>query len=353
MSGCTSRASEERALLRDQFLQLSGWGDGERALLAADASHRTYDRIRLGSESVVLMNAPPDLEKVEPFIEMTEQLLRFGYSVPRILAKDIENGFLLLEDLGDATFTNLLNDGVDERALYELAVDLLTDLHKRAPWVGFSAPPYDAGRLVEEAGRMLRWYTPLIVGDEFSSDIVRSYEAVWRGAAAKMEYGPATLVLRDFHVDNLMIVDGRDGVAACGLLDYQDALSGPMAYDLVSLLQDARRDLSPGLEEAMLERYRAQSSIEDWDRFLSSYYALGAQRSIKILGQFGRQLGFFGRALYLVHIPRIWDYIHRDLERAGLTQVSAWLDQYFPEELRRVPDKTARLPSHISPEIKR
>jgi aminoglycoside/choline kinase family phosphotransferase len=341
----------------EAFLRSSGWPDAEVALLAQDASYRAYHRVRRNGATAVLMDAPPHLEDVRPFLDIAGQLARFGYSAPKILARDVARGLLLLEDFGDRTFTRILADPAEtvwsEEALYALAVDLIADLHERSDHVGYSAPPYHGDRLVEEADRMLRWYAPLVLGDVVPTDAAEAYRAVWHAATPVMTTAADTLVLRDFHVDNLMILEGREGLARCGLLDFQDALSGHPAYDLVSLLQDSRRDLAPGLEQAMLERYRARRHIADWDGFLRAYHALGAQRAIKVLGQFGRQLGFWGRTTYLIHIPRIWAHVERDLALSGLEEVRAWLDRVMPPAVRIIPDESARLPDSISPEIKR
>lgn len=342
-----------RNQLQNRFLDGAGWGDAARHPLPKDASYRRYVRLRRGSESAILMDAPPGLEDVRPFLDIGRQLHGFGYSAPRVLAENIDDGFLLLEDLGDRTFTRELAGGADEADLYSLATDVLADLHDRAPAAGYTAPAFDSGRLVEEVDRMLRWYAPLVLGDLVDDDAAEAYRAIWQRAVPILTPGGRTLVLRDFHVDNLMIVEGRAGIARCGLLDFQDALDGPTAYDLVSLLQDSRRDLAPGLEAAMLDRYRAARAPADWDAFLRAYHALGAHRAIKVLGMFGRQLGFFGNTGYLVHIPRIWAHIERDLALAGLDEVQAWLDRHLPADRRVVPPPDARLPSSVSPAIKR
>lgn len=346
-------AAADRATASAAFLDRVGWADAERRPLARDASYRSYDRLTRPGGSAVLMDAPPDLERVEPFVDMAGQLHRYGYSAPRILAEDIDAGFLLLEDLGDLTFTRLLADDGDEEDLYGLATDLLADLHGRSGTVGYDAPRFDAGRLVEEADRMLRWYAPLVLGRVPEPAVADAYREAWRAAVPVLAGSPRTLVLRDYHVDNLMVLPGRPGLARCGLLDFQDALDGPAAYDLVSLLQDSRRDLLPGLEAAMLERYRAAADPGDWPAFARSYHGLGAHRGLKVLAMFGRQLGFFGNARYLVHIPRIWRHIERDLALAGLDDVRAWLDRHLPPDRRVVPDPETRLPASISPEIHR
>jgi len=335
----------------NRFLVRQGWAEAERSVLARDASYRTYDRLRRGTERAVLMNAPPGLEDVVPFLEVADRLHAFGYSAPRILAEDRAAGLLLIEDFGDRTFTRILAEGGDEGGLYALAVDLIADLHHRGPAAGEGRPPYDIDRLVEEADRLLRWYLPLQTGERAPEDMRAEFAGLWRRHAETLTAGPGTLVLRDFHVDNLMILGGREGVARCGLLDFQDALAGPRAYDLVSLLQDARRDLAPGLEAAMLARYRALVPGTDWPGFETSYHALGAQRAIKIIGIFGRQLGFFGRTQYLKHLPRCWDHALRDLELAGLDDIISWLDRAVPNRLREIPDIAARLPEGEDPAI--
>ncbi|NQW09725.1 MAG: phosphotransferase [Alphaproteobacteria bacterium] len=335
------------------FLAHVGWGDADRSVLARDMSYRTYDRLRRGAESAVLMNAPPALEDVRPFLDIARQLTRLGLSAPRILAEDAAAGLLLLEDLGDRTFTRELAAGVDETALYELAVDLIAALHRRAAKHGFTAPPYDADRLVEEADRFLRWYVPLVTGERVPEAAAEAWRTAWRACVPVLTHGPETLVLRDFHVDNLMHLPDREGVARCGLLDFQDALTGSAAYDLVSLLQDSRRDLAPGLEAAMLDRCLATAPVDGGGAFRRSYHALGAQRGLKVLAMFGRQLGFFGRTTALAHIPRTWAHIERDVAAAGLDPVIDWLDRHFPPSLRRVPDAGARLPASISPIIPR
>ena len=347
------RHTDDREVEIAAFLIREGWDDAERTVLARDMSYRTYDRLRRGANSAVLMNAPPELEDVRSFLDIARQLGRLGLSAPRILAKDVSAGLLLLEDLGDLTFTRELAAGVDETVLYELAVDLIIELHARAGSQGFSAPLYDADRLVEEADRFLRWYMPLVTGVCVPEAAADAWHTAWRACVPALTHGPQTLVLRDFHVDNLMHLPDRQGVARCGLLDFQDALAGSTAYDLVSLLQDSRRDLAPGLEAKMLDRYLAAVPAGDTSAFRRSYHALGAQRGLKVLAMFGRQLGFFGRTKALAHIPRTWAHIQHNVVAADFDPVIEWLDRYCPPPLRRVPDVTARLPASISPVISR
>src|SRR5579859_1105224 len=214
-----------REALIAEFLDKAGWGRALRKMLAADASFRSYDRLHLDGKPAVLMNAPPPKEDVRPFLRIARHLVGLGYSAPRILAEDVENGLLLLEDLGDATFTRLLNAGEAELPLYQMATDLLIDLHKQPAPEGIAAP-YDREKLLSEVALLTDWYAPA-VGIELDHTARAAYLAAWQEVLPLAFGVPDRLVLRDFHVDNLMRLEGRDGLAACGLLDFQDALVGP------------------------------------------------------------------------------------------------------------------------------
>lgn len=325
----------------DAFLARAGWGDARQENLPGDASFRRYIRLHSPQGSAMLMDAPPAHEDVRPFARVARHLVAMGYSAPRLLAEDTAGGFLLLEDLGDATYTRELARGADERALYTVAVDLLVDLHRRTDAIATDIPPYDDARLLAEAALLVDWYLPAIAGQRTPEGVRESYFAAWRDVLPHARRVPDTLVLRDYHVDNLMVVPGRRGLAACGLLDFQDAVVGPVSYDLVSLLEDARRDLTPGLAEAMLARYLAAFPALDRDAFRASYAILGAQRNAKIIGIFTRLCRRDGKARYLTHIPRVWRLLESDLLHPVLAPVRAWLDRHLPAERRAVPAATA------------
>ncbi|HZS85513.1 MAG TPA: phosphotransferase [Stellaceae bacterium] len=329
----------DRAALIAAFLRRAGWGDAERRILAGDASFRHYDRLRRGSESAVLMDAPPPQEDVRPFLAVAAILHRLGLSAPRILARDEAAGLLLLEDLGDATYTRLLGEGADEAALYALAVDVLIYLHRRFDPAAATLPPYDEGRLLFEASLLVDWFLPEVTGAPVPEAIREEYLAAWRRVLPAAAMPTPTLVLRDYHVDNLLRLDGRPGVAACGLLDFQDAVIGPASYDLVSLLEDARRDVSPALAEAMIARYLAAFPGTDRAAFLASYAVLGAQRNCKIVGIFTRLWRRDGKSGYLKHIPRVWRLIAEDIRHPALAPVAHWLDRQIPPALRREPSR--------------
>jgi aminoglycoside/choline kinase family phosphotransferase len=313
-----------RDVLIREFLSRHGWGDADRRPLADDASFRRYDRLRRGAARAVLMDAPPPREDVRPFVAIAERLRALGFSAPEIIASDIPAGLLLLEDLGDATFTRALGDGGDEAALYTLATDLLIALRQRFDAAAADdVPPYDDKRLLDEALLFVDWYMPAVRGAPVPDPVRREYIALWRAAFPAARLSPPTLVLRDYHVDNLMVLDGRPGIAACGLLDFQDAVIGPAAYDVVSLLEDARRDVSPDLAAALLARYAEAFPALDRADFEASYAVMGAQRSAKILGIFTRLDQRDGKPAYLEHIPRVWRWLEGDLRHPALAALRA------------------------------
>ncbi|HEC90570.1 MAG TPA: aminoglycoside phosphotransferase, partial [Alphaproteobacteria bacterium] len=266
---------------------------------------------------------------------------RLGFSAPKVLAEDSGNGFLLLEYLGDDTFSRLLAKGESEEELYALAVDVLAALHTLP--AAAAAPgwldAYDEGKLLEEASWFTDWYLPAVSGKETAAATRDAYLAAWRTVLPIVHAQPRALVLRDYHVDNLLRLKGRDGVRACGLLDFQDAVAGPAAYDMVSLLEDARRDIGGDLAQAMLGRYFDVMENVNRESFLATYAVLGAQRHAKIIGVFSRLSRRDGKDAYLCHIPRVWGLLERSLKNPLLSPLKTWFDANVPEELRRRPEK--------------
>ncbi len=330
--------TDGRAALIDRFLEAAGWGDARRTPLAGDASFRRYLRLRAGGRTAILMDAPPPMEDVRPFDAVARHLRGLGYSAPDILACDAAAGLLLLEDFGDATYTRRLAEGADEATLYRRAVDLLIDLHRRgAAATAVDVPPYDDGRLLDEAVLLVDWYLPEIAGARPARAVRESFLAPWGGLLPLVRRVPETLVLRDYHVDNLMALDDRPGIAGCGLLDFQDAVVGPVAYDLVSLLEDARRDVPPALAAEMRARYLAAFPGLDREAFETAYAVLGAQRNAKIIGIFTRLFRRDGKPAYLRHIPRVWRLLEGDLRHPALAPFAEWLDRHVPPPARVAP----------------
>jgi hypothetical protein len=283
------------------------------------------------------MDAPPPHEDVRPYIHVAGLLRGHGLSAPEIHAEDRDRGLLLIEDFGDDTYTRLLAAGSDEATLYALAIDTLVAL-QRVVGEPPDLPPYDEATLLREAALLAEWYVPEMLGATLSPDAREEYLALWREVLPLAALPKPTLVLRDYHVDNLMLLPGRGGVRGCGLLDFQDALCGPASYDLVSLLEDARRDVSETVRAAMTERYLAAFPGIDRAAFRRSAAILAAQRNAKIIGIFTRLWRRDGKPHYLRHIPRVWRLIEADLREPALRGVARWLDRHVPPELRRVPD---------------
>jgi aminoglycoside/choline kinase family phosphotransferase len=330
---------DERAALIEAFLDAAGWPRAARSLLAADASFRRYDRIVRGAQRAVLMDAPPPRENVRAFLTIARQLLDLGLSAPRPLHADEAQGLLLLEDFGDRTFTRALAGGAEEAALYRLAIDVLIALHRAwRPGMSADLPPYDDRKLLDEAALLTAWFLPAIHGRETPAPVHAAYLEAWRAVLPKARAVPDSLVLRDYHVDNLMLLEGRSGIAGCGVLDFQDAVVGPRSYDVVSLLEDARRDITPGIVTDMLDRYLAAFPELDRAAFLDSYAVLGAQRAAKIVGIFTRLDRRDGKPHYLRHIPRVWRLLSDGLDKPVLAPVKAWFDREVPLTERIAPE---------------
>jgi N-acetylmuramate 1-kinase len=332
----------ERSELIEAFLHANGWGDAERGPLADDASFRRYDRLVDGSRRAVLMDAPPPEEDVRPFARLARHLSSLDYSAPEVFAEDAPNGLLLLEDLGDDTYTRMLaqSGGGSERALYALAVDVLIDLHRRpgAETLPPSlVPTYDVPTLLNEAYLLTDWYMPAMTRVPTAQETRDTYGDIWRPLFESCQKTAKTLVLRDFHVDNLIWLPERPTTRGCGLLDFQDALAGHPAYDLMSLLEDARRDIADDLISDMLERYLSAFDDLDRDVFMKVYAILGAGRHAKVIGIFTRLSVRDGKPQYLHHIPRVWKLMERAMRAGGLDSLGQWVDHYIPKNLRGIP----------------
>ena len=312
------------------FLAANGWEGAEIRPLAGDASFRRYFRVHHQGARAVLMDAPPPHEDPRPFIAVAEWLAELGLSAPRILARDLDNGLLLLDDFGDDRLRETLDAAPDrERELYEVATDLLVQLHRHPPMP--ELPPHGLTQWLAELSLFTDWYCPA-VGLEVDRE---AYDASWSEVLAPVDddgLGPVT-VLRDYHAENIMLVGGRSGIAHLGLLDFQDALAGHPAYDLVSVLEDARRDVSPAIERQMIGRYLAASGV-DAARFERAYWTLAAQRNTRILGVFTRLWKRDNKPHYTVFQPRMWGLLERDLAHPALAPVRKWFDDNVPQEKR-------------------
>lgn len=309
------------------FLEAHGWAGSMVVPLAGDASFRRYFRVSDGQRRAILMDAPQNQDS-RPFLAVAGWLCERGFVAPAILDRDADAGLVLLEDFGDGRMREAI-DAAPERedTLYENAVDLLIGL-ARQPAGPF--PPYDLAVLQREAALLTEWYCPAVGLDVD----VASYASAWDAVLGHARSDAPVTVLRDYHAENLMLTP-----RGLGLLDFQDALVGHPAYDLVSLLQDARRDVAPAVEAAMLARYCAASGAGD--DFMRAYHVLGAQRNAKIVGIFTRLWRRDGKDRYLALCPRVWGYLERDLGEPVLAPVAAWFHANIPPERRGDPKALA------------
>ncbi|WP_296765418.1 phosphotransferase [Sediminimonas sp.] len=318
--------------LRRRFLTQAGWAAASRAPLAGDASNRRYERLSAGTRRAVLMDAAPDSgEDIRPFLRIARFLAAHGFSAPRILAEDSDNGFLLLEDLGDALYARVVEENPTlETPLYEAATDVLVALHRLAPPPDL--PAYTPALMTEMSALAWQWYATGAgrPDDTAKERFCAAFEPLLRAYAGEAP----VLIQRDYHAENLIWLPERDGVARVGLLDFQDALRGHPAYDLVSVLQDARRDVAPALEQDMIARYCAATG-ENSDSFARAYHLLGAQRNLRILGVFARLCLRGGKAHYIDLIPRVWGLLQRDLAHPALASVRTLITDSLPPPTRQ------------------
>ena len=355
------------ALNRDglsDFLTNAGWESAIRNPLAGDASTRSYERLTMGDKAALLMIAPPSAEaspcppdadeeqrlrlgynasarlagpNLHAFLEVARVLRSAGIAAPEIYAADPGQGLALLEDFGDALFVRAIADGENEETLYRAAIETLARL-----WAAAPSPPagddytmlsYDRTALLAEIALLPQWYWPLKRNEDCPADIVAEHEEIWRGLISSLT-APQVIALRDFHAENLIWRPSQTDCARVGVIDFQDALYGSPAYDLVSLLEDARRDVSEGLAKKMKALYidlvKDLHGFEG-ERFYADYAILATQRNAKILGIFARLAKRDGKERYLDFMPRVEAHFRTDLSRPELEPLKAFFNRHLPE----------------------
>ena len=352
----------ERFAAARHFAADSGWESARTSYVNGDASTRSYQRLAENGRTVILMDSPkmPDgppirnglpysriahlAEDVRPFVAVAKALREAGLTAPEIYAGDLSQGFLLIEDFGDAVFTRVSAEGGDMLPLYRLAVDALLVLRKvEAParllvnGGTHDLSVYDRDALTIETELLTDWFLPAIRGSETPPDIRESFAALWNAQFDWLLAETPGWVLRDFHSPNLVLRPDGEGLAKLGILDFQDAMRGHPAYDLVSLLQDARLDLPPALEPELLAYYCDKAAAEDVefdkDGFIRAFRLLGAQRNTKILGIFARLARRDGKRAYLQHMPRVARYLTSDLQHSALTGLKSWYEKELPGDI--------------------
>ncbi len=328
----------QRSTQRDSFLDRCNLSHCDPIPLGADASFRRYYRLAGQGPALLLMDAPPEYEDVDAFGRVARHLLRLGFRPPQIHYLDRELGFIVLEDFGDQTFTRLIDSGCDEAMLYTRAIDLLIGIHEHPDAINIELPGYDRTRLIDEALLLPDWFAPVTRDCVTSTDMRASYCVAWREILDNLPQPTTSLVLRDFHVDNLMQPGPDSQDSDCGLLDFQDAVIGPVAYDVVSLLEDARRDVKAALREQMRRRYLEARPLLEIENFDLWYRVLGTQRHCKVAGIFVRLFIRDGKPAYLRHLPRVMALLEQGLDAQVMRPLRQWLDDWLPERLTPFPD---------------
>lgn len=317
----------------EKFLAGTKFAGAELNSLAGDASARRYVRALTGNKSAMVMDTPAEGENFPAFVQVAEFLRSNGCSAPEIIARDMRAGFLLLEDFGDESFTRVLSKKPElENTLYSAAIDLLA-LRYNSCGKNPPLPLYDDELYLREVSLFPDWFLPLVMGKEKADALRGEYVEIWHGILGSFRLGRDTFVHRDFHADNLMWLPQHEGIKRVGLLDFQDAVIGDAAYDMVSLLEDARRDVQLELVGLMVNKYLEQTGA-DRDAFLTAYNILGAQRNSKIIGIFARLAVRDGKENYLRFLPRVWGHLERDIKHPLLERLATWLEKNVSHDVR-------------------
>jgi aminoglycoside/choline kinase family phosphotransferase len=313
------------------FLERFGYRAEDAEPLAQDASFRRYLRIR-GERPAVLMDAPPP-ENVGPFLRIGAHLRGLGLAAPEVIGADEQLGLVLEEDLGDDLLSVLLDRGDAAEPLLDAAVDALVVMQLGTPLAGL--PLWDAGAMASTAlGTLFDWWWPACFGEAAPLAAREDVGAALATMLQVVEAGPVGFVHRDFFAGNLLVVaDGRTGI-----IDFQGAALGHPAYDLVSLLQDARRDIPAAAKRRALERYMACRPELRPDAFRAAFAACAAQRHLRVACQWVRLALRDGRPQYLAYGPRTWRLLDEALQEAAAEPLAAALDRWIPAACRRNPD---------------
>jgi len=364
-------SAERKGEIAD-FLRDAGWSAAAQSPLPGDASTRRYVRVAMNGRKAMLMDQPQAAETpaapasatpeqrralgynaiarlagadCSRFVATANYLRAAGLSAPEIYACDPKKGFALIEDLGEGLYADELAKGGDEQALYQAAAEVLAKLHAGgAPSV---LPPdmplhaYDQTAMLAEIDLLTEWFVPLALGRKATHAETEEHRTLWREALAKTLKDPSVFVHRDYHAQNLIWLPSREGAARVGLIDFQDAVAGTKAYDLISLIEDARRAVTPEIAEATTRHYlnamRAQGTPLDEADFRGQMAVMAAQRNAKIAGIFARLNVRDGKPRYLSYLPRVWTYLNRDLSHPALAAIKTWVDKTIPLEARTAP----------------
>lgn len=321
-------STENRSKIKNQFIKKHVNCDFSLEILPNDASFRVYERIITPEKTFMLMDSSLDGESIQPFIKVGSFLLEHDYSAPKIIAYDQQNGLVLLEDLGKDTYTNRLRNNSDfatEYEMYKNAVDVLINLHQLDNDVDLKV--FNNEILLDEALLLVDYYLKILHGHALSQTLRNEYIEAWNKVLNCISYRDSCVVLRDYHVDNLIWMEDRVGMKRVGLLDFQDAVIGSYAYDIVSLLEDARRDVPEDVVSKINSYYLNNMPEIDNKKFLSDYVIFGVQRSCKIIGIFARKVLRDNDSRYLQHLPRTWSYVKKHINNPLLEPLKQWFSK--------------------------
>ncbi len=339
----------DRELLRNEFINSINCRDYNITKLPSDASSRVYYRLTKDDKSYILMDAPPEKEKVGAFVEICDFLNNNNLKAPQIINKDLQNGFLILEDFGDTTFKNIIakpkehEEFPEEIFMYERAIDALIHLQKNCTQPDLES--YNTEKLLAESNLFIKWYAEIFSSEPITQKQTEEFNSILTDLFSLLDKHPKKIILRDYHAENIFWLPEEIGLKKIGLIDFQDAIYGPSTYDIVSLLEDARKDVSDEIVNLCINRYlRAFPEYLRKD-FMVSYRILSIQRNLKIIGIFSRQAIEYKNSKYLPYLNRVWGYIYKSLEYPTLLPFKNWFEVALKEQVmnRNVSEKKNKL----------
>lgn len=323
----------DRAALQESFLEEFFQGNSfSLQPVTGDAGLRDYYRVISQGESFVLMDCPPSYADIDPFIKIANYINSIGLVAPQIHSSDQQNGFILLQDFGNQSAGDLVNDMSTDRQkldFYKLTIDILYHLQQHTPPAYL--PKYTNDLLLSELDLYIKWYVPHANGGDLANSAVQEFYNLWQSILKERPQFTDSMVLRDYHVQNMMVLDKNNAttpgsLASLGLLDFQDALIGSPIYDIVSILEDARIKVERSLATKVLEYFAAKAGLSYQDIMLE-YSILGAQRNMRILGVFARKAIRDNTTSYLNFIPNVLKYIEYDLSHPFLSKLKDWTQE--------------------------
>ena len=325
-----------REVLRNQFIKKNGFLSDQLTAIPGDLSSRLYFNVNDGNKNYVVMDCPPDTNHFCEYISIAKFLAEQEFSVPEIHDIDLENGFILMEDLGDYKIGKALNNNIklpdeaNEEKIYKRMIDVLVKLHNITPLSALENMEDEA--YILESRKFIEWYVEILIGEELKEKSKEEFTEIMKYLLKIAKIYSPVMMLRDYHVDNLFWLPERVGHRKIGIIDFQDAKIASPAYDIVSLLEDARRDVSPELASKMISHYLKSFPQYERKDFLTAYHILGAQRNLKIIGLFSYKATKEKQTYLLKSLPRVIAHLKNDLRHPLLMPLKEWFDKTLPQK---------------------